>query len=286
MNNAFTTFWSSSKTSSRSGSSGAVVITVSATHPSSTWERERERVCASSPLLNCLLLGTHLVAGLPPPSFLADRWLKYRYVPKPTPSPHYLTCEYTHTPSPSTHVQPILVTKECVKERDNRPRTLTHLTHLLHPLNRHPPTHAHPRGQFHQNFTSSFCGGVWCFDIEHKSWDIDHGRSDKPGCGANWKKIARFEKLENLSSVFQNSLAFLGANWKCKFIRVSRDLWLGITSSSVELSTVILVKLNVNLNSKLWVRAHLCFASKSWWNWPQEEKKKKKGLSEILYIAL
>ncbi len=36
-------------------------------------------------------------------------------------------------------------------------------------------------------------------------------RSDKPaGYGANWKKIARFEKQENFSNVFQNGLAFLG----------------------------------------------------------------------------
>ncbi len=38
---------------------------------------------------------------------------------------------------------------------------------------------------------------------------IDHGRSEEPGPGANWKKIAHFEKLENPSSVFQNGLAFL-----------------------------------------------------------------------------
>ncbi len=38
---------------------------------------------------------------------------------------------------------------------------------------------------------------------------VDHGRLDEPGCGANWK-LASFEKLENLSSVFQNGLAFLG----------------------------------------------------------------------------
>ncbi len=31
---------------------------------------------------------------------------------------------------------------------------------------------------------------------------IDHGRSDEPGCGANWKKIARFEKLKKSQSVF------------------------------------------------------------------------------------
>ncbi len=34
---------------------------------------------------------------------------------------------------------------------------------------------------------------------------IDHGRSDEPGYGANWKKIARFEKLENFSSVFKTT---------------------------------------------------------------------------------
>ncbi len=38
----------------------------------------------------------------------------------------------------------------------------------------------------------------------------DHGRLEEPGYEANWKKIARFEKLENFSSVFQNGLAFLG----------------------------------------------------------------------------
>jgi hypothetical protein len=44
-----------------------------------------------------------------------------------------------------------------------------------------------------------------------------HGRSDKPGYGANWKKIARFEKLENFSSVFQYGLAFLGRSGKVSF---------------------------------------------------------------------
>ncbi len=45
---------------------------------------------------------------------------------------------------------------------------------------------------------------------------IDHGRSDELGSGPNWKKNARFKKLV-ISS-------FSGANWKSKFIRVSRDL--------------------------------------------------------------
>ncbi len=38
---------------------------------------------------------------------------------------------------------------------------------------------------------------------------IGHGRLNEPGCGANWKKIKHLEKLENISSVFQNGLAFL-----------------------------------------------------------------------------
>jgi hypothetical protein len=39
---------------------------------------------------------------------------------------------------------------------------------------------------------------------------IDHGKSDELGSGPNWKKIARFKKLENSSLYFQNDLAFLG----------------------------------------------------------------------------
>jgi hypothetical protein len=44
---------------------------------------------------------------------------------------------------------------------------------------------------------------------EKEGQTIDHGRTDEPGCGAYWKKIACFEKLENLSSVFQNGVAVL-----------------------------------------------------------------------------
>jgi hypothetical protein len=39
---------------------------------------------------------------------------------------------------------------------------------------------------------------------------IDHGKSNEPGCGANWKKIARFETIENFISIFQNGQAFQG----------------------------------------------------------------------------
>jgi hypothetical protein len=39
---------------------------------------------------------------------------------------------------------------------------------------------------------------------------IDHGKSDKLGSGPNWKKTARFKRLENFSLLFQNDLAFLG----------------------------------------------------------------------------
>ncbi len=38
----------------------------------------------------------------------------------------------------------------------------------------------------------------------------DHERSNIPGRGANCKKIAHFAKLDNLSSIFQNGLDFLG----------------------------------------------------------------------------
>jgi hypothetical protein len=55
--------------------------------------------------------------------------------------------------------------------------------------------------------------------VEHRS-SIDHGRSDEPGCGANWKNIARFEKLENLRSVFQNSLVFLGQTGKASLSEI------------------------------------------------------------------
>ncbi len=37
----------------------------------------------------------------------------------------------------------------------------------------------------------------------------NHGRSDELGSGGELEKIARFEKLENSSIVFQNDLAFL-----------------------------------------------------------------------------
>jgi hypothetical protein len=39
---------------------------------------------------------------------------------------------------------------------------------------------------------------------------IDHGKLDELGSGPNWKKIARFKRLENSSLYFQNDLAFLG----------------------------------------------------------------------------
>ena len=39
---------------------------------------------------------------------------------------------------------------------------------------------------------------------------LDHGRLDGLGCGVNWKKIARFERLEDICGVLQNSRAFLG----------------------------------------------------------------------------
>ncbi len=58
------------------------------------------------------------------------------------------------------------------------------------------------------------CSGSFLTSSErkHHFWDcwVSIGRSAEPGCGANWKKIARFETPENLRSVFQNDLAFLG----------------------------------------------------------------------------
>jgi hypothetical protein len=53
---------------------------------------------------------------------------------------------------------------------------------------------------------------------------IDHRPRE---IGQTWlwgelKKIAHFEKLENLRSVFKNGL-FFWAYWKSKFIRVSRN---------------------------------------------------------------
>ncbi len=39
---------------------------------------------------------------------------------------------------------------------------------------------------------------------------IDHGKSDKLGSGPNWKKTARFKRLESSSLQFENDLAFLG----------------------------------------------------------------------------
>jgi hypothetical protein len=39
---------------------------------------------------------------------------------------------------------------------------------------------------------------------------IDHGKSDELASGPNWKKIARFKRLESSSLKFQNDLAFLG----------------------------------------------------------------------------
>jgi hypothetical protein len=43
-----------------------------------------------------------------------------------------------------------------------------------------------------------------------KGSSIDHGKSEELGSGPNWKKIARFKRLENSSLYFQNDLAFLG----------------------------------------------------------------------------
>ncbi len=39
---------------------------------------------------------------------------------------------------------------------------------------------------------------------------IGHWRSDELGSGPNWKKIARFKKLQSSSIEFQNDLALLG----------------------------------------------------------------------------
>jgi hypothetical protein len=39
---------------------------------------------------------------------------------------------------------------------------------------------------------------------------IDHGKSDELASGPNWKKIARFKRLESSTLKFQNDLAFLG----------------------------------------------------------------------------
>jgi hypothetical protein len=39
----------------------------------------------------------------------------------------------------------------------------------------------------------------------------------KLGSGVNWKKIERFEKLENSRIVFQNDLAFMGRIGKVSF---------------------------------------------------------------------
>jgi hypothetical protein len=63
---------------------------------------------------------------------------------------------------------------------------------------------------------------------------IDHGRSDEPGCGADWKKIARFKKLDNLRSVFQNGLAFLGLIGKASLSEFPQ-----IYESSIEDITLI-----------------------------------------------
>ncbi len=74
-----------------------------------------------------------------------------------------------------------------------------------------------------------FCGVISknCIELNFKSpfqdqglknivLDIDHGRSDEPVNGENWEKIVHIEKLKNLSSVFQNGLAFLGQNGKAR----------------------------------------------------------------------
>ncbi len=53
------------------------------------------------------------------------------------------------------------------------------------------------------------------------------------------EKIALFEKLQNVSSVFQNGLAFLGRIGKASFARVSRDLWLDIDISQPMSSMII-----------------------------------------------
>ncbi len=63
---------------------------------------------------------------------------------------------------------------------------------------------------------------------------IDNGRSDEPGCRADWKKIARFEKLDNFRSAFQNGLAFLG-----RFGKASLSEFSQIYESSIEDITLI-----------------------------------------------
>ncbi len=49
------------------------------------------------------------------------------------------------------------------------------------------------------------------------------------GCGAYWKKVERFEKIENLSSVFQNGLAFVRQIGKASLYEFPEIYGLGIT---------------------------------------------------------
>jgi flagellar biosynthesis GTPase FlhF len=58
---------------------------------------------------------------------------------------------------------------------------------------------------------------IWRRDRDRLT--IEHGRSNEPGCGSNWKKL---QKKENLRSFFRNRLEY----WKSKFNRVFRDLWI------------------------------------------------------------
>jgi hypothetical protein len=52
---------------------------------------------------------------------------------------------------------------------------------------------------------------IWFFmNFAKISSSIDHGKSDELASGSNWKKIARFKRLESSSLQFQNDLAFLG----------------------------------------------------------------------------
>ncbi len=55
-------------------------------------------------------------------------------------------------------------------------------------------------------------------------WSKDHEKLDELDYGANWRIIARFHNAQIFC--FSNGLAFSGANWKGKFNRVYRDLWL------------------------------------------------------------
>ncbi len=82
--------------------------------------------------------------------------------------------------------------------------------------------------------TSTWCCCCYCCCY----WvTIDHGKSDELGSGPNWKKIARFKRLENSSFYFQNDLAFLGRIGKPSLSEFLEIYWVTFECCFLRLSS-------------------------------------------------